>query len=74
MTLTSFVNQTIPSKSGRPFDSQFPGSLISFQSAAISAAFGILQSGVPAPIRSGTGSAANGSFAGSALYAFRKLS
>ena len=44
---------------------------MSFHSAARSAAAGTRQSGAAVPIRSGTGSEANGSLAGSALYAER---
>ncbi len=63
------VNQTTPSKSGRPRDSQLPGTCMSFQSAATSLTFGRRQSGLSAPSRSATGSESNGSAALSALYA-----
>ncbi len=61
------VNQTTPSKSGRPRDSQLPGTCMSFQSAAMSLALGRRQSGLSAPSRSATGSESKGSAALSAL-------
>src|SRR4051812_39932214 len=54
------VNHTTPSKSGSPRASQLPGTCMSFQSAAISWAAGVRQSGLILPIRSATGCAEYG--------------
>src|SRR5262245_22384912 len=66
-TSTVRVNHTTPSKSGSPFDSQLPGTCISFQSEVMSLAFGTRQSGLSDPRRSAIGSASNGTAVLSAL-------
>src|SRR6185436_16345342 len=49
------VNHTTPSKSGRPRDSQLPGTSMSFHSLDRSASAGARQSGLIVPRRSETG-------------------
>src|SRR6185312_9129537 len=49
------VNHTTPSKSGRPRDSQFPGTCMSAHSVATSWFPGIRQSGFTAPMRTEIG-------------------
>src|SRR4051812_36905811 len=66
------VNQRTPSKSGSPRVSHAPGTWMSFQAAARSAAAGVRQSGFRLPMRSGTGRSANGTADLSDLYAARK--
>jgi hypothetical protein len=68
------VNQTTPSKLGRPFVSQAPGCSISFQSAVSDAASGSRQSGLLLPRRSASGSAVSGTAFGSARYSVRNVS
>src|SRR5919107_180087 len=55
------VNHTTPSKSGKPRDSQFPGTCMSAHSAASSAAGGVRQSGFTVPMRTVIGRALYGS-------------
>ena len=65
------VNQTTPSKSSRPRDSQLPGTCMSFQSADSDALSGVRQSGLVVPIRSAIGSEPAGTALASALYSAR---
>ena len=51
------VNHTTPSKSGRPRDSQFPGTCMSAQSLERSCAPGMRQSGLIVPSRTDIGNA-----------------
>src|SRR4029450_10551380 len=65
------VNQTTPSKSSRPRDSQLPGTCISSQSVESAALSGARQSGFVVPNRSAIGSALAGTALRSALYSER---
>src|SRR3954451_10910538 len=60
------VNQTTPSKSGRPRDSQLPGTSMLDQSLASSVAAGVRQSGFVAPRRTAIGNPVYGNAPGSA--------
>src|SRR5688500_20148438 len=70
-TSTVRVNQTTPSKSARPRDSQLHGTCISFHSEPSAAESGVRQSGLVVHSRSGVGKEFDGTASGYTLYTAR---